>query len=205
MHFTKLLLVVVTASSSPPSDDDVDTPDKLLLQSLLYLIITSLSPSNISTNIPLVYSLLLLHPPPDLLLSAGVAGKLLYSMYTKLEGIVSIDTDDDDWLEEASLHEVVAYISQCIIKSGAADVGRDALGFMDAIGGREQGREGWFNNRIFDYKEYQYDDGDSSSKVDDGRGYYSMMLWSIIEDSMMFNDDDDAAGLRYICWTRDMS
>ncbi|KAF4680116.1 hypothetical protein FOZ60_014042 [Perkinsus olseni] len=55
----------------------------------------------------------------------------LVSMYHKLQAIVDMK-DDDDWLDDASLDEVAKYISQCIIQSGAADTGKDALGFMQA-------------------------------------------------------------------------
>ncbi|KAF4657486.1 hypothetical protein FOZ61_006250 [Perkinsus olseni] len=135
----------------------------------------------------------------------------LVSMYHKLQAIVDIK-DDDDWLDDASLDEVAKYISQCIIQSGAADTGKDALGFMQAT--KEMPAS---INRSFQYHENDNDNNDYDT-------YFGDMVWWAVECSMTSSGQYPstaaaaaaaaAAGggggggssssrayqLRYICW-----
>ncbi|KAF4700758.1 hypothetical protein FOZ63_020243, partial [Perkinsus olseni] len=95
----------------------------------------------------------------------------LLSMYHKLQAIVDMK-DDDDWLDDASLDEVAKYISQCIIQSGAADTGKDALGFMQAT--KEMPA---CINRSFQYHENDNDNNDYDT-------YFGDMVWWTVECSM---------------------
>ncbi|KAF4747621.1 hypothetical protein FOZ62_027780 [Perkinsus olseni] len=219
LHFTKLIASSSSGAaaaaaaaagsvvSTTVSATVVRTPNEVLLQSLICLIITSLSPSNISTNTPLVYALLRDFPLPTSSPSHHQhhhpqqlvqCEECLVSMYRKLQAIVDMQDDDDEWLDDASLDEVAKYISQCIIQSGAADTGKDALGFMQAI--KEMPA---CINRSF-----QYHENDNDKNYDT---YFGDMVWWAVEGSMTSSGQYPstaaaaAAGsrayqLKYICW-----